>query len=73
MNTYNQNILHQLYYTAYCVVFSRYSVIGYTHTWREASKICKRYPNDLQWDYVTDLTELHGLTLLRDKEFVFSG
>lgn len=71
MNTYNQNTLHQHYCTAYCIVFSHKGVIGYTLNWREANKICKRYPDDLQWDYVSDLTELRGTQLIDSKKYTY--
>lgn len=71
MNTYNQNTLHQHFCTAYCIIFSRKGVIGYTHNWREANKICKRYPNDLQWDYVSDLMELQGTQLIDSKSYIY--
>lgn len=71
MNTYNQNTLHQHFCTAYCIVFSRDGVVGYTHNWREANKICKRYPDDLQWDYVSDLNELHQTSLIKNNTFTY--
>lgn len=72
MNTYNQVLLHQHYLTAYCIVFSRDGVVGYTHNWREASKICKKYPNNLQWDYIMDLAELQGVKLITYKDYSFT-
>lgn len=71
MNTYNQTILHQHYLTAYCIVFSSTNIIGFTINWREASKICKKYPTQLQWDYITDLSELNGLKMITYKNFVY--